>query len=35
MDFTINEPCNGNNVVDGLNTTDRIYWKGKWNLLVN
>ena len=35
MDRAINAPCHGKNVVDRLNETDKLYLKGKWNLLVN
>ena len=29
MDSAINVPCHGNNVVDGLNATEKHYLKGK------
>ena len=35
MDHAINSSGHGNNVVDGLNATDKQYLKNKWNLLVN
>ena len=35
MDRAINAPGHGKNVVDGLNAKDKLYLKGKWNLLIN
>ena len=35
MDRAINLLCHGNHVFDGLNTTENVIWRGKWNLLVN
>ena len=35
MDLATNTPGHGNNIVDGLNATDKRYLTGKWNLLVN
>ena len=35
MDREINASGHGKNVVDRLNGTDKLYLKGKWNLLVN
>ena len=35
MDRAINAPGHGRYVIDGLNSTDKCYLKGKWNLLVN
>ena len=34
-DHKINAPGNGNNVVDGLNVTDKCHLKGKLKLWVN
>ena len=34
-DFTIDAPGHGNNVVDGINMTEKRYLKGKLNLLVS
>ena len=33
MDLAINAPVLGNNVVDGLNTTDKHYLKGEMELI--
>ena len=33
MSHAINSPCNGNNVVDGLNSTGKRYLKGKMELI--
>ena len=33
MDHAINAPCHGNNVVDGLNATDKNYLKGRMELI--
>ena len=33
MDCTINVPGHGNNVVDGINVTDKLYLKGKTELI--
>ena len=35
MDHAMNAPGRGNNVVDGLNATDKLYLKGKRDLLIN
>ena len=35
IDLAMNAPGHGNNVVYGLNETDKHDLKGKWNLLVN
>ena len=35
IDSAINAPGHGNNVVDGMNATDKRYLKEKWNLSVN
>ena len=34
MDHAINSPVNGNNFVVGLNATDMLHLRNKWNLLV-
>ena len=33
MDSVINAPGHGNNVVDGLNATDKHYFKGEMELI--
>ena len=33
MDHTINAPCYGNNVLYGLNATDKHYLKGEMELI--
>ena len=35
MNCAINSPGHGKNIVDGLNSTDKRYLRGKWNLWVN
>ena len=35
MYFAINSPGNGNNVVNVINETDKMFSKGTWNFLVN
>ena len=33
MDHTINAPGHGNNVIDGINTEDKRYLKGKMEII--
>ena len=35
IDLTINSPDHGNNFVDVINATNKLYLKGKWNFLIN